>query len=260
MISVDYDQIELRIAAALSGEISLIDAAKRGESLHKTAAIKLFGPDYTPDQYRYTKNLNFGWLFGGGADTLSKQVHISINQAAKVIADYEMAFPYLKRYKVMKQNALLNSALTPCDSRVYKALRQRMYTVRADTSEGLVARRIIKRQIHRLLGGKVGYTTTLFGRRLIIDAEKAFTVVNHEIQSTARDVMATALLRVMDDSILAPTLLLPIHDEFLAQVPSDEADYYIERYCSIMRTTINDVPLTASGKVYGPSWGHGYVK
>src|SRR3982751_4053941 len=81
MFSADFDQIEMRVAAAFAGETVMIEAAKRGESLHKTAALQLWGPGYTPDQYRYTKNVNFGWLFGGGAYTLSRQAGIPIDLA-----------------------------------------------------------------------------------------------------------------------------------------------------------------------------------
>jgi DNA polymerase-1 len=43
IFSADFDQIELRVIAALAGEKVMIDAAKRGESLHKTAAVRLWG-------------------------------------------------------------------------------------------------------------------------------------------------------------------------------------------------------------------------
>src|SRR3990172_5390746 len=99
ILSSDFDQIELRVLAALAGEKVLIDAAKRGESLHKTAALRLWGEGYNPDQYRYTKNVNFGWAFGGGAPTLSEQTGLPIADCAAIIHDYETQFPALRAYK-----------------------------------------------------------------------------------------------------------------------------------------------------------------
>src|SRR5829696_8947333 len=95
ILTADFNQIELRIAAGLAGEQSLIDAARRGEHLIKASAVKLFGAGYNPDQYRYTKNVTYGWLFGGGATTLSEQAGIPFADAAKIVGEYQEAFPAL---------------------------------------------------------------------------------------------------------------------------------------------------------------------
>lgn len=260
LFSADFDQIELRIAAALAREKSLMDAAKRGESLHKIAAVRLFGPDYTPDQYRYTKNVNFGWLYGGGAKTLSDQAGIPFAQAQEIISEYSKAFPALTAYKKREQEAILRTAFTPVEYKTYRTLRNRFFEYRDDTAAGKSARYAIKRQIDWLCRRKIGYAFTATGRRLIVDAEKSYAVVNYKIQSLARDIMAAALLRVMDDEELAPSLLLPIHDEFLGQAPRRKAEDFAARYGEVMSTEFQGVPLAATGKVYGKSWGHGYRK
>lgn len=259
IISADFDQIELRMAAAMAGETALIEAAKRGDSLHKTAAVKLFGENYTPDQYRYTKNVNFGWLYGGGARTLSQQAGIPFTMAADIIKQYESEFKALSAYKLREQEKVLRTAFTPSQLRYYQYLRGQMRNYRLDTVEGRVGREGIKLQIKRLCYGKVGYTITPFGRRLLVDAIKAYTVVNYQIQSAARDMLGLALLDVMADDELEPTVLLPIHDEILGQAPKDKAEYIAQRYGEVMSRDFEGVPLTASGKVYGRSWGHGYL-
>jgi len=258
MISADFDQIELRVAAGLAGEQSLIDAAKRGESLHKVAAVKLFGEDYTPDQYRYTKNVNFGWLYGGGPKTLSEQAGITYAAAAKIIGEYQNEFPALTAYKRHVQDGVLRQALSGIEYKIYRNLQGRMYSYRADTNEGKGARRVIQIEIDRLLYRKHGYVTTTMGRRLIVDAAKAYTATNYRVQSDSRDIMAQAMLDVMDDPELEPTVLLPIHDELLGQAPTEQAEYFAGRYGEVMSREFKGVPLNASGKVYGKSWGHGY--
>lgn len=260
IISADYDQVELRVAAALAGETSLIEAAKRGESLHKIVALKVFGPNYTPDQYRYSKNLDFGWLFGGGAKTLSEQTGVPIPTTMGMIRDFENQFTALTAYKRRETDAILRSALTSNEYRAYKSLRARMYQFKYDTKEGKAARRALQVEIDRLLYRKIGYAYTENGRRLIVDAAKAYSVVNYKVQCTAADIMKRGLLDVMADPELEPTVLLPVHDEILGQAPTEEAEWYAESYGEVMSTEFLGVPITASGKVYGMSWGHGYQK
>lgn len=259
ILSADFDQIELRVIAALAGEEVMIDAAKRGESLHITAALRLWGENYTPDQYRYTKNVNFGWAFGGGAQTLSDQTGLPLADCAAIIRDYESQFSALRAFKKTVIKQVLDQALNAAEKQRYYALRSEMYNFR-DTADGRKAKRTVQRQIDQLMYGKIGYVTTAYGRRLVVDASKAYAGVNYLVQSTARDIMAEALLRVMDDPELEPTVLLPIHDELLGQAPSDKAEYIAERYGVVMSTEFQGVPITATGKVYGKSWGDGYAK
>lgn len=260
IISADFDQIELRVVAGLAQERSMIEAARRGESLHVLAAKRLFGEDYTPDQYKLAKNINFTWVYGGGAEKMARQYGITISQARQLITDYEKSFAALAAYKRREQDAILRSALSPAEYKAYKSLRSQMFNYRTDTSEGRIAQAAIRIEISRLCYRRKGYTITPFGRRLIVDLEKPYAVVNYKVQSSAADIMKQALLDVMGDKELEPTVLLPIHDEFLGQAPKEEAEYYAKRYAKVMSREFEGVPITASGKVYGKSWGHGYRK
>lgn len=260
IISADFDQVELRVAAALAGEKVLIEAAKKGESLHKTAAIRLFGKNHTDDQYRYTKNVNFGWLFGGGPKTLSEQAGITMQQAIDIIRDYEKTFTALTAYKKRVTREVITSALSRNELKAYYGLKQQMYSYRFDTKEGKASRAAIKLEISRLCYRKVGWVTTPFGRRLPVDAEKAYAGTNYIIQSCAADLMKHALLDVMGDPQCEPLVLLPIHDEILGQAKKRDAQWFADRFAEIMSREFEGVPITASGKVYGKSWGHGYQK
>lgn len=258
IISADYDQVELRIAAAFSGEPSMIEAARRGESLHNSAAIRLWGPNYTPDQYRYTKNVNFGWLFGGGATTLAEQAGIPFDEARAILAEYGAAFPRLRDWKRREQRALIQSALPPNQYEAYQRLLSQMFEYDERNVLGARHRAAIRRQLDQITAHKLGYVTLPSGRRLPVELSKSYKVINYKVQGHARDVMAAGLLRVMAIEELAPTVLLPIHDELLGHVPEDRAAYFARRYGKVMSTKFMGVPLTAEGKVYGKSWGHGY--
>lgn len=258
IITADYNQVEIRIAAALAGEQSLIEAAKRGESLLKIAAARLFGENYTPDQYRYTKNVTYGWLYGGGAKTLSEQAGIPIGDSSKIIKEYQETFPALTRYKKRNQEAVLRSALSRQEYKIYRQLLSRMFNFRTDTADGRKARFQIQTEIKRLCARRVGFVHTPTGRRLVVDSSKPYAATNYIIQSFAADIMKAGFLRIMEDPELEPTVLLLVHDEVLGQAKRKDAERISERYAEIMSTEYNGVPLTASGKVYGKSWGHGY--
>lgn len=260
ILSADFDQIELRVLAALAGEEVMIDAAKRGESLHKVAALRLWGENYTPDQYRYTKNVNFGWAFGGGAPTLSEQTGLPVVDCAAIIRDYEKQFPALIAFKRREVKKVMQQALSPEELSRYYSLRNQLYGLRSDTTQGRKARAAVQLQIDRLMYRRTAYVFNAWGRRLIVDVSKAYRVVNYLVQSSARELMAEALLDVMDDPELEPTVLLPIHDEILGQAPAEEAEWIAQRYGEVMSREFMGVPITASGKVYGRSWGDGYSR
>lgn len=258
IFSSDFDQIELRVIAGLAGEQSMIDAAKKGISLHLNAANKLFGLDHTPDEYKFAKNINFTWAFGGGAEKMAAMYGITLAQARELIANYESQFSALVAFKRREQDKILRTALNPMEYKAYKHLRSQMFNYRSDTREGLYAKEVVRRELKKLCYRKHGYVVTEFGRRLIVDAEKPYTVVNYQVQSTAADILKSAMLRVMDDPELEPTVLLPVHDELLGMARIRDAEYIAERYAKVMTTEFKGVPITASGKVYGKSWGHGY--
>lgn len=251
IFSCDFDQIEMRIAAGFAGEQKLIEAAKAGESIHKVAAIEVFGVEYTPEQYRHIKGLNFGWLYGGGATTLSEQTGIPFGQAKWMITKYERQFRALAKLKYAVQEKVIERALSPSDYARYTSLQAMRVTYRADGRD-------IRPWIDKLLRGKLGYVVNPYGRRLIVEASHAYAGLNYLVQSTARDVFGDALLRIMDDPKLERYALLPIHDELLGQAPEDRAEEIVRRYAEVMSTEFMGVPLSASGKVYGQRWGDGY--
>lgn len=260
IFTADYDQIELRVVAALAGEKSMIEAAKKGESLHITAANRIFGIGHTPDQYKLAKNINFTFVYGGSAYTMSVRYEIPYAEAQKLINDYREAFPALTAYMRREQKQIIKDALSPTEYRAYQSLLQKMFAYRNDTKEGKAARKAIQVEMSRLTWRKYAYATTAFGRKLIVDADKPYTVVNYKVQSTAADIMKRGFLRVMRDPELNPTVLLPVHDELIGQGPKRKALYLATRYGEVMTTEFQGVPITASGKVYGKSWGHGYRK
>lgn len=100
-------------------------------------------------------------------------------------------------------------------------------------------------------------STPMYGRELPLDENRLYAATNYVVQSTARDVFAESLLRLEDEG-LEEHLLLPVHDEVLAQAPESEAADLAIAISEVMTTSCDGVPLAAEAEVYGKRWGDGY--
>lgn len=99
---------------------------------------------------------------------------------------------------------------------------------------------------------------TVSGRHLPLDRDRLYSATNYVIQSTSRDVLAQAIVDVFDAG-LGDYLLLPVHDELVAQAPEKDAQEVIAEIGRLMANSdFMGVPLDADVSVYGTSWGHGY--
>lgn len=93
------------------------------------------------------------------------------------------------------------------------------------------------------------------GRVMKVEQRYAFRSVNYLVQSTARDIFARALVRLDCVTPSDYCLLLPVHDEVVAQCPQHLADQQKEQIVEIMGTTFKGVPITAEGEILGERWG-----
>ena len=97
----DYSQVELRVAAALSGEPVLLDAFIDLQDPHTQVAAKMLGKSVgsvTPEERFGAKAVNFGILNGMGAKRLSHELKSSYDEAAKFLDDYRRGLPHLTEW------------------------------------------------------------------------------------------------------------------------------------------------------------------
>lgn len=104
---------------------------------------------------------------------------------------------------------------------------------------------------------KTGHVVTPTGRRLAVDSDRAYSALNYVIQSTSRDVTASALLR-LDDAGFTPYLRLPIHDEVLCSLPAEQAAWGAAEIGRIMEYQMGPMPITTDPEVGLRSWGSLY--
>jgi DNA polymerase I - 3''-5'' exonuclease and polymerase domains len=258
ILSTDYDQIEMRVAAAFAGEESMILAAREGRSQHELTARHLYGDAFNkktmPQEYKIAKMVGFGSVYGGGAPTLSTQTGLPLEKSQEIVKMFREAYPALTAWKREIGAQVLEDALTASELTKHRKCIKLMFEAETDQD-----RTFWRREASAICRGKYATITTPIGRVLPVEAEFSYKVSNYYVQSTARDVLASALCRLVDSS-LSSGLLLPIHDEVLAEAPEAEAEEYIREMGRIMTTEFRGVPLSAEGKIHGRSWGDGYKR
>ena len=212
IISSDYDQIEMRLLAALADEKGMKQAIADGVDLHDFTASMLYGPDFTKKQRKLAKGVGFGKVYGGGATTLSRQTGAPLPEVKSAISAYDLQFPGIKRFG-------------------------RKLQTRAQFG---------KREV-----------VTETGRHLPLDRDRLYAATNYVCQSLARDVLAQAIVDLFDQG-LGDHLLLPVHDELVAQAPKEDAEEIARLIGQTMTREFKGVPVTSTGEVAGPSWGSAY--
>jgi DNA polymerase-1 len=98
---------------------------------------------------------------------------------------------------------------------------------------------------------------TPWGRRLPLDPSRTYAATNYVVSSSARDLLAAAIMRAYNAG-LSDYLLLPIHDELLGQAPLGEAAELVDTLGNVMSSEFYGVPIAVDTQVYGASWGAGY--
>lgn len=211
--SSDYQQVEMRVMAALGDVKNMKAAIAAGESIHIYTGNLIWPGGWDKNSWQYTtvKNTGFCKLFAGGYAKIAQTSGVSLEQATAIAKEWERVFPEVKRYDIK--------------------LRQKAQW------------------------GKPQVITP-FGRILPLDKNRIYAAINYMVQSSARDVMLDARIR-MHEAGFSPNVLLEIHDEFLGQAPKGEAEDMVREVARIMATEFEGVYLGADPDVYGPSWGHG---
>jgi DNA polymerase I len=91
LISADYSQFELRLAAVMSGDDDLIELFNGGADIHTMTAAQIYNrnPEDVTKQMRYqAKTVNFGVLYGMSPHGLSVAAGMTFEQAKSFIEKY----------------------------------------------------------------------------------------------------------------------------------------------------------------------------
>ena len=194
LVSADYSQVELRVLAHVSQDPALLEAFRNGEDIHARTAALVYDlpPDQvSPDQRRNAKTINFGLIYGMGAQKLAQELKISTTQAKDFIARYFERLQGLKEfYEGVEASARKHGFVTTLGGR---------------------------RRLLPDINSASGQAAALARRQAI----------NTVIQGSAADIIKLAMLAVARDERLRELdarLLLQVHDELLLEVPAAAAE------------------------------------
>lgn len=190
----DYNQIELRCIAHLSGDPGLIEAFTSGEDIHDRTAARVFGVEASAvsvEQRSKAKMVSYGLAYGMEAYGLGQRLGIPTGEAQEILDAYFEAFPSVRDFM----------------DRTVAEARDRGYT------ETVFGRR---RRIPELASPQ---------RNVRLAGERQ--AMNAPIQGLAADIFKVALVRLdrgIDEASLSSQLILQVHDEVLVEVsPGEEA-------------------------------------
>jgi DNA polymerase-1 len=229
LVRADFSQIELRIAAKVSGDKRMTEALVRGDDLHTLTAQRLTGrQEVTKEERDLSKPVNFGLIYGLGVKGL-------IGKAREYGAE-----------------------LTPEKAREYRdAFFQAWPGIAA---WHLRLKRLLCRQRIRLDPREV---RTLGGRRILIDPLKLreTTLANYIVQGAAGDGMKEALALLWERRAAAPPgtlLVLAVHDEIVLEVDARHVEAAAAGLTTAMRDAmkplLDPIPVEVEATA-GPSWG-----
>ncbi len=203
LAGADYSQIELRIVAHLSQEPTLLEAYRTGEDVHTlTAKLLLEKEDISSDERRLAKIINFGVIYGMGAQRFARESGMS-NRDAKAFIErfndrYSQVFAYLQQ---MQREAIAKGYVeTICGRRRYFNFNsQSLQALRGSNPDDI--------------------DLTALKLRDQYDAQMLRAAANAPIQGSSADIIKLAMIKLQTQ--LDPDkarLLLQVHDELVVEV------------------------------------------
>lgn len=225
LISADYSQVELRLAAEVAGVTALIKAFKDGVDIHALTASQVFDvplEEVTPEIRRQAKAVNFGIIYGISGWGLAKQLGCAPGEANDFIKRYLNKFSEIRDY-----------------------MEERKDEAR---KHGYVC----------TLYGRKCFTPNINAKIPAIKAGAERAAINAPLQGAAADIMKRAMIEVprrLAKEGLSAKMLLQVHDELIFEVPKGELENTSALIKQVMEETAKtDVPMLVEAGS-GHSWG-----
>lgn len=224
LLAADYSQIELRIMAHLSQDEGLLNAFRNNQDVHTATAAEVFKVELgevTSEQRRSAKAINFGLIYGMGAQKLGKDIGVETKQAKAYIDTYFARYPGVREY---------------------------MDRTRAQAADQGYVETIFGRRL---------YLPEINSNKPQERAGAERTAINAPMQGTAADIIKKAMVAVdnwLQASGLDARVILQVHDELVLEVREDLVDQVREEIRGYMSGAATlDVPLLVEVGV-GNNW------
>ncbi|HSE17887.1 MAG TPA: DNA polymerase [Pyrinomonadaceae bacterium] len=216
LIIADYSQIELRILAEFSGDRGFIEAFNSGADLHRVTAAQVFNASLdqvTKEQRDFAKRLNFGVVYGIGAQRFALMTGLTVPDAENVLRRYFATYRQLDTY-------LRDAADRAVRERQARTASGRLVRFRYDEND--------RQQISM---------TQRNGK-------------NTPIQGTSADILKRALKLLKEELRETNAKVVNIiHDEIVVEADADEAPDVAEKVERVMRVAGEEYLKTVPVKV-----------
>ncbi len=236
LLSVDYSQIELRLAAHLSGDEKMIKVFHEGGDIHEATAREIFQSlpsplarggaggevEITPEMRRDAKTINFGVLYGLSAYGLKSRIKgVSQGEAQDFIDKYFETYHSLTHYL----------------EEIVGETRRSGY---------------VKNEL-----GRLRYLPEINSSQWPVRAAAERAAINMPFQSLSADIIKLAMNKLAEENLTSREdcrLLLQVHDELVFEIAEKKVDDYAGKITKIMQNIYKlKVPLVVEAK-FGDNW------
>ncbi len=224
LISADYSQIELRIAAHIAKDKTMIDAFRHGEDIHWRTAMEMWGESEATAKRRVAKVINFGILYGMGATRLAESAGITFMEAKEYIDRYFAIHSGIGKYIEMMKEKVADDGYV----------------------ETLFGRKRFLRNVR------------LMNPRERAEAERQ--AVNMPIQGTQADMIKIAMIKI-DTAITEKypggevKMISQVHDELLFEVKDSSLAAFAEQLSPLMTGVCELAVPVVVNILTGKRWG-----
>ena len=221
----DYSQIELRLAAHISGDKKLIAAFNSGLDIHRATAAEINEislTEVTKQMRQEAKATNFGIIYGQGPHGLSQAAGIPYARAGEFIKKYFAAYPSVKK--------MMDSSIKEAQEKGYAITLFGRKRPLPEISSSIPT---IRRSAERM-------------------------AINTPLQGTAADLIKIAMIKIgelLDGREAEIRMLLQVHDELIFEIRKDKMETYLPKIKKIMESGLKlRVPILVEENT-GHSWG-----
>ena len=223
LVSADYSQFELRLAAVLSGDKVLVDDFNAGIDIHTKTASDVFGipmDKVTKQQRRAAKTINFGVLYGMSAKGLADATGMTVSEAKQFINDYFAVRRPIREY--------LDKILAQARDKGYV---ETYYGRRRPTPD-------------------------VKSSNFIIRAAAERAAQNMPIQGTEADLMKRAMIEIDKALPDSAKMILQVHDSVVVECDCDKVEEVSRLLREIMEGVAPELKIKLAVEVTsGENWG-----
>ncbi len=223
LVSADYSQFELRLAAAMAGDKELVELFNQDADIHTATAAQVYDikpHEVTPDQRRHAKVINFGILYGMSTHGLSVATGMNLNEAKDFLLKY-------------------------------KELRKPLF----DYTSGLIDQAREQGFVETIFGRRRPMPD-IKSSNFIVRSAAERAAMNMPIQGTEADLMKMAMIAVDQKLPDGAKQLLQIHDSIMVECEESQAKEVEKILVDTMESIYKKLPVKLKVDVKdGKTWG-----